>query len=233
MRTGRRGRMATLVFGQLAVVVVAAVVVAQREQPVATVRAVAASAIDAGEITPLTFARVVPRRTPGAAATAPADARVATLPRTDAPTWVQIPRFGVRASVLPMGVAPDGAMDTPPDPAVVGWYVGGAKPGDVRGSTVLDGHVDSAATGPGAFYDLVRLAPGDTVVVGGPAGTVRYAVTKVTERRKSLEPAPDVFDMSVPARLVLITCGGAFNTAVGHYVDNIVVFARPVSATRG
>jgi sortase (surface protein transpeptidase) len=143
------------------------------------------------------------------------------------PTWVSIPRFGVRAPIVPKGIAADGAMDTPSSPSIVGWYLYGARLGDTWGTMVLDGHVDSAATGPGAFYNIVRLRPGDTIVVGGPTGSARYAVTDVTERRKSPVPATDVFRMDVPARLVLITCGGAFNAATGHYVDNVVVIARP------
>jgi hypothetical protein len=37
----------------------------------------------------------------------------------------------------------------------------------------------------------------------------------------------EVFSTRGPPRLVLITCGGPFNTATHHYRDNVVVYAVP------
>jgi hypothetical protein len=37
-----------------------------------------------------------------------------------------------------------------------------------------------------------------------------------------------VFDRRGPARLVLVTCGGRFDTTTKHFLDNIVVTAVPV-----
>lgn len=235
-RADRRGLWAVLVLGQAAAVLAALVLVSVRTgQSVVVVsagthRVELAGTADLPPHPPIvrrtTTTRIVERQ--GAPLVIPGGMRRVVVSDEAAPTWVEIPRFGVRAPIVPKGIAPDGAMDTPPNPAVVGWYIYGAHPGDPWGTTVLDGHVDSAATGPGAFFNIVRLQPGDTIVVGGPTATVRYVVTQVTERRKSPVSATDVFRMDVPARLVLITCGGAFNPATRHYVDNVVVFATPV-----
>jgi hypothetical protein len=39
----------------------------------------------------------------------------------------------------------------------------------------------------------------------------------------------DLFSRQGPPTLTLITCGGAFDEATGHYVDNVVVVASPVA----
>jgi hypothetical protein len=56
----------------------------------------------------------------------------------------------------------------------------------------------------------------------------------VTGRRKyprtllpSLNQPADVFDQTVPERLVLVTCGGRFDRRIRHYVDNVVAYATP------
>jgi hypothetical protein len=38
---------------------------------------------------------------------------------------------------------------------------------------------------------------------------------------------PEVFAVGGPPRLVLITCGGAFDRRTRNYADNVVVFAEP------
>ena len=42
--------------------------------------------------------------------------------------------------------------------------------------------------------------------------------------------AGSVFTGAGEARLVLVTCGGAFDAAAHHYSDNIVVYAVPVAS---
>jgi hypothetical protein len=39
---------------------------------------------------------------------------------------------------------------------------------------------------------------------------------------------PEVFAVGGPPRLVLITCGGAFDRRTRNYADNVVVVAEPV-----
>jgi hypothetical protein len=38
---------------------------------------------------------------------------------------------------------------------------------------------------------------------------------------------PSLFDTAGPPRLALVTCGGPFDSATGHYLDNIIVWAVP------
>jgi len=65
------------------------------------------------------------------------------------------------------------------------------------------------------------------VQVGMSDGSsVGYVVTDVTQVPKAELPA-DVWARDGEPRLVLITCGGAFDSAAGHYRDNVVASARP------
>jgi hypothetical protein len=52
-------------------------------------------------------------------------------------------------------------------------------------------------------------------------------VTSIRSYRKSALPTR-VWSRKGRPRLVLVTCGGPFNRATGHYRNNIVVTAAPV-----
>jgi sortase (surface protein transpeptidase) len=119
-------------------------------------------------------------------------------------------------------------MAIPHDIHTVGWYRFGVGPGAAAGSAVLAGHVDDHIQGYGAFHGLARLAVGNPVQVTLADGTVvTYTVSAVTHVAKDALPAGQVFARDGPPRLTLVTCGGAFNRAVGGYVDNVVVTAVP------
>jgi hypothetical protein len=54
------------------------------------------------------------------------------------------------------------------------------------------------------------------------------AVERAAARdQNQAELPPEVFAAGGPPRLVLITCGGAFDRSTRHYADNVVVFADP------
>ena len=40
----------------------------------------------------------------------------------------------------------------------------------------------------------------------------------------------DIYSVRGRPRLVLVTCGGRFDQAAGHYVDNVVVTAVPLAS---
>ena len=44
---------------------------------------------------------------------------------------------------------------------------------------------------------------------------------------KATLPVADVFAGDVEPRLVLVTCGGAFDPVSRHYADNVVAYAVP------
>lgn len=147
---------------------------------------------------------------------------------TGIPAVLTLPSLRVTAVVQPV-TSSDGVLAVPEDPAQVGWWSTGARPGAVRGSTVFDGHINSAVLGEGALFRLAELLPGDPVEVRSTTGTVvRYQVQARRVYEKSRGLPTEVFDQQVTPRLVLISCGGTFDSAARSYLDNIVVYAMPV-----
>lgn len=144
------------------------------------------------------------------------------------PARLRLPRLGIDAPVVAVTVDPDGLLAVPEDPRRLGWWRGGATPGDPHGSIVIDGHVDSATSGPGALFRLGDSRPGDDVVLTDNLGhTTTYAVVGLRRYPKATLPVADVFARDVEPRLVLVTCGGAFDPASRHYADNVVAYAVP------
>ncbi|WP_375487085.1 class F sortase [uncultured Jatrophihabitans sp.] len=145
------------------------------------------------------------------------------------PQRVRIARLHVDAPVVPVP-SQNGAITVPTSPTVLGWWVAGASPGAAVGSTVIVGHVDSAASGPGALFHLDRVRPGDTVAVRVTGGIVQdYRVSALRIVHKSM--GLTARQLGVGSRspgLVLVTCGGPFDETTKSYQDNIVAFARPV-----
>jgi hypothetical protein len=149
--------------------------------------------------------------------------------RSFEPTTVRVPAIGVAAPVVPTAVDGRGALGIPEDPREVGWWSGGAAPGSPYGTTLLAGHVDSATKGLGSLVDLSRAPIGARVTVTGTDGASQaYRVVARRSYPKATLPTRELFRQDVPARLLLITCGGQFDRATGHYERNVVVFAVPV-----
>ncbi len=142
------------------------------------------------------------------------------------PGWIQIPRLGATAPIVPVQVRPDRSLEVPDNPRIVGWWAKGPKPGAVTGTAVLDGHVNTAADGPGVLVRLNQLRPSDIIEIGGQQRMARFVVTAVREYPKRALPA-DAFPQNVPGQLAIVTCGGPFDHTTGHYRDNIIVYAVP------
>ncbi|HEX6712731.1 MAG TPA: class F sortase [Thermoleophilaceae bacterium] len=147
------------------------------------------------------------------------------------PTRIRIAAIGVDARVTRLGLNPDGTMQTPTDYADTGWYAPGPEPGE-RGAAVIAGHVDSKS-GAAVFYRLGELRRGDAVRITVAGGRViRFRVTGLERWPKASFPTKRVFGRTRAATLRLITCGGAFNSATGHYVDNTIVYGVRETAGR-
>ncbi len=144
------------------------------------------------------------------------------------PTKIAIPRIGVSAPVGAIGLRPDGRVEEPPlsRPNLTGWYKEGVTPGEV-GPSVLLGHVDARGR-PAVFARLKELKPGDRIQVKRQDGTTAtFAVERSQRVAKNAFPHGQVFGAALDhASLRLVTCGGAFDPASGHYKDNVIVYAR-------
>ncbi|MGI8753641.1 MAG: class F sortase [Acidimicrobiales bacterium] len=157
----------------------------------------------------------------------PTTASVPTLSRSE-PLSLRIPSIGVATHVVDEGLTADGALQVPPLTSTgtheAGWYDLGPAPGQT-GPAVIVGHVDSTS-GPAVFYRLGSLAVGNKIMVGRANGTTAtFTVTAVRQYPKASFPTQAVYGPIPYAGLRLITCGGKFDPASGHYLSNIVAYA--------
>jgi len=153
-----------------------------------------------------------------------------TAPRgpIDMATWpstVAIPTLGIAAPVQAVGVGSEGELIVPASPMDVGWYQGGAVPGE-PGVALLTSHVDTRSEGRGVFAGLVEVGPGDSVLLETADGAgQRWVVVARSQHRKDELPA-ELFSRSGPPVLALVTCGGPFDRERRSYRDNIIVWAE-------
>jgi sortase (surface protein transpeptidase) len=153
------------------------------------------------------------------AAIAPAQDSTVALP-----VALTIPAIGVQTSLVHLGLTASGALQVPSSTAVAGWYTGSSRPGAI-GPAVIAGHIDSY-TGPGIFFRLSQLRPGDRVYVRRADGTIAlFYVTAVRSYAKDNFPTQAVYGPTPDAELRLITCGGTFDPELRSYLSNTVVYA--------
>ena len=144
--------------------------------------------------------------------------------RSAAPVRVRIPAIGVDSGLESLGVDGTGRLTAPGDWNTAGWFSGGVVPGDV-GPAIIAGHIDSP-TGPAVFLRLGDLATGDEILVTLSDGEeLTFAVTAHRQTAKAQFPTSEVYSNVPVPELRLITCAGAFDSGVGHYTDNLIVYA--------
>jgi LPXTG-site transpeptidase (sortase) family protein len=157
------------------------------------------------------------------------DPRAKVLARS-APVSIRIPGIGVDAPVMKVGKAADGSVQVPPldNHNLTGWYQYGPTPGQ-KGNAVILGHVDSL-TGISVFYYLKDLQAGNKVYVTlADHKVATFAVDGLQKVAKDAFPTASVYGQANSPDLRLITCGGTFDAATGHYLYNIIVYAHLVS----
>jgi sortase (surface protein transpeptidase) len=156
--------------------------------------------------------------TPQADAPSPPTAAVTDAPD---PQNLTVPELDVSSSLVPLGLTEEGQHEVPPlsEPGQAGWYKLGPEPGEI-GAAIILGHVNGNGQ-PGVFANLDDLAVGDEIIVDELEFQV-YAVDRVP---KDDFPAETVYGGTTSPEVLLITCGGAFDSSSGNYVDNIIVSA--------
>jgi sortase (surface protein transpeptidase) len=141
---------------------------------------------------------------------------------------VQVPTIGVDAPVVPLGLDAAGALEAPDGMTETGWWTGGPEPGEA-GPAIIAGHVDSRE-GPAVFFRLRELQTGDRVtVVRADGSQVEFVVERLERHPKDEFPTEAVYGDTPGPTLRLITCGGDFDRSSGHYLDNVIAYAAPVS----
>ena len=146
------------------------------------------------------------------------------------PMQLLIPKLGLSTGIILLGLKANGQVMVPTNVRDVGWFREGPTPGEI-GSSVFLGHVDSS-NGPGVFFRLKTLAPGDLIKVTlADRVKATFKVRSVVQYPKTALPAQLVYGSHGTRSLNLVTCGGIFNHATGSYASNIVVFSTLVSTS--
>ena len=140
----------------------------------------------------------------------------------------RIPKFGVEAPVIVLGVDEKGAMETPEGPWEVAWYDFTARPG-FGSNAVFSGHVDALYTGnpgPAVFWNLKDLQEGDVIEVQLADGTLyTYAVVKRWSVEAETADVGPIVERTQKDVITLITCGGDAGTA---YQQRLIIRAERV-----
>lgn len=158
------------------------------------------------------------------------DAGPSTAPQTGTVvTHVSIPDIGVSSDIELLTLNSSGALLPPVDFDKAGWYSGGVIPGQI-GPAIIAGHIDSI-TAPAVFANLHKVTPGMKILVSLSDGrTLTFAADRSEVAPKTQFPSSDVYGNVPTPQLRVITCDGTFNPAIGHYDDNLVVFATLVAS---
>lgn len=168
---------------------------------------------------------------PDSSPTAAPDIRAVARDRE--PISLSIPDLGVESPVVTTSMDASRSIVVPEDVMETGWYDGSRRLGASYGSTVIVGHRDSATQGSGALFGVEEIPLGSTITVTAQDGTTHeFIVDSVELIDKSLLPAeaPRIFTRTGDYRLVLITCGGAFDESLRSYESNVVITALPAPA---
>lgn len=141
------------------------------------------------------------------------------------PMRLKIPVINVDSAIEFVGIASNGNMDTPKNPADVAWYKLGSRPGE-NGSAVITGHYGTWKNGKGSvFDDLSKLSQGDKIYIEDDSGKIISFVVRESRNYNSNADASDVFiSNDGKSHLNLITCEGVWNKDSKSYSQRLVVF---------
>jgi sortase (surface protein transpeptidase) len=140
---------------------------------------------------------------------------------------LSIPSIGTDASVVPESLGVGDTLLIPP-PGQVGWYEDGPAPGQA-GTTLLAGHIDDDGV-PGALLRLSDIQVGDQIRITTAMGQhYSYVVSTRAELPQSDFVSSRMMSDNGSPRLLLVSCGGAYDTTTHLYLDNILVTATQTS----
>jgi LPXTG-site transpeptidase (sortase) family protein len=175
------------------------------------------------------FSREVDEPLPTPTATPPPTPQPTPKP-SDAPVArLRIPKIGVDAHIVQLGIDAQGYMEVPQEPLDIGWYGFTAHP-SFEGNAVFAGHVDSARIGPAIFWNLRRVVVGDEIDVALSDGTTyTYRVISAESFSSREAPVEEIIGPTERDSITLITCDGVFNTRTHEYDRRLVVRAEKIT----
>jgi hypothetical protein len=145
------------------------------------------------------------------------------------PRQIRLPS-GTIMTVHRAATGRDGELMLPENINRAGWWDGGSRLGDPYGAVVIAAHVDSTTQGLGRFAELLSMHAGDIVKVRSADLRETFRVTSAKLVPKTaLTAGSYAYSGRGSPRLVLLTCGGTYDSAHGGYQYNMVVVATPVA----
>ncbi len=143
-----------------------------------------------------------------------------------APVLLIIPSIGVNAAIDPVGLTEKGAIGSPTEPGLLGWFDQSPIPGE-KGSAIIDGHRGWRNSTPAVFDNLKDVTRGDMVIVMNNQGdTLPFEVYDIKTYDPDESP-PEVFATSdTMAFLNLITCNGEWDVETHSATERLVVFTK-------
>jgi LPXTG-site transpeptidase (sortase) family protein len=169
----------------------------------------------------------------------PNEANQAPVPgESDAPRPVRIsiPRIGVDAPIVVLGLDSRNYPEVPDSGSDVAWYTFSAPPNS-GSNAVFSGHVDWYywdMPGEGVFYHVRELEIGDEISVELKDGSqLGYVVTGNVAVAYDDPNVVKVMDPTSRDVITLITCGGTWlrdysNPSGGNYSHRVIVRAEKV-----
>ncbi len=151
-------------------------------------------------------------------------------PRFDTTWEIILPSAGIRAAVVQVGLTPNGAMGSPDNPFVFGWFNRSAIPGQ-QGNALFGGHRDyedvEGNIDVGVGWEMDETRVGDQLIMRN-AATDRYYIYDVVETATIKPDSSDAVRYLSQTResvVTLITCSGDFDEDTHSYEDRIVIVA--------
>lgn len=142
------------------------------------------------------------------------------------PRRIQLPTIEAEGFIQKVGIDKSGAIATPNNIHLAGWYANEAIPGK-PGLGIIDGHVQGKYN-PGIFKNLGQLKPGDTFSVQfGDMSDKQFEVVSVkTYSIDSVSKHLFYKNPTIHSQLNVITCGGKYNQTNKQYDQRVLVVSK-------
>ena len=158
--------------------------------------------------------------------------RAPSVIRPEPPRSARLPS-GTVVPIVPISTRAHGLLDVPRDIRTAGWWRGGSRLGDPFGSILLAAHVDSVRQGLGPYVELLRVRPGQHIVLTSATLRQTFAVrSRQLVPQGTLANHSSVYAATGAPRLTLVTCAPPYVRSRGGYQRLAIVTAVPVSAPR-
>ena len=151
-------------------------------------------------------------------------------PRFETSWELIVPSAGIRAAVVRVGLTPDGAMGSPDNPFVVGWFNRSAVPGEL-GNALIGGHRDyqdrAGNIDVGVCWKLDQTRVGDHLIMHDQSNRRYYVydIVDIASVRPDSSEAVRYLSQTRESVVTLITCSGDFDDETHSYAERIVVVA--------